>query len=371
MNKIAKVLTVCLAGIMILGLTTVSAEAATKKPAGKKTISQQTPVSSLTFATFNVCKVNCAAPAPSWDIRRERVARVINESGADVVGLQEATNWATNFSKTQVEDIANLTAPAGYTLVTVNNDMNECRRPRDHHGELAGPSPCDNTAALLYRNSTVEQVTSPNGMPTAGITQTGSIIPNLDPESAKRSIMWAYLQGKNGTGPFLAISLHTDNQKTPEVENSRILLGQSLGGWVLAMNNLHGFPNAPAVLLADLNSYEKRQPNGMQKMLTNTGWSDTHKTPSRRNIQYSSINYNPLLGTEQGFPVKPYKFQKTRKNPAGEATRIDYIMTYGSGLKALDYEVVIRLDGNGMFVPEYQASDHQMVRAVIGFPTLK
>lgn len=370
MKKIVRIITTCLAAVVALGLVSVPAEAAVKKPAKKPNVTRSITMSVLTFATFNVCKVNCAAPAPSWDIRRDRVARVINESGADVVGLQEATNWATNFSKTQVDDIVNLTAPAGYALVSVKNEMNECRRPRDTRGELAGPSPCDNTAALLYRTSTVEQAASPHGIPTAGIIQAGSIIPGLDAESAKRSIMWAYLQGKNGTSPFLAISLHTDNQKTPEVENSRILLGQSMSGWVLAMNNLHGFPNAPSVLLADLNSYDKRQPNGMQTMLKNNGWVDTHKTESRRNIQYSSINYNPLLGTEQGFPAKPYAFQKTRKNPNGEATRIDYILTYGGGLKTLDYEVVIRLDSNGMFIPEYQASDHQMVRAVIAFPNM-
>ena len=49
----------------------------------------------LVFASWNVCKVGCAAPAPSWEIRRDRVARVIAESGADVIGLQEATNNPT------------------------------------------------------------------------------------------------------------------------------------------------------------------------------------------------------------------------------------------------------------------------------------
>ena len=68
----------------------------------------------LVFASFNVCKIACAAPAPSWDIRRDRVARVIGESGAEVVGLQEATNNPTTTAKTQVADIQTLLAPAGY-----------------------------------------------------------------------------------------------------------------------------------------------------------------------------------------------------------------------------------------------------------------
>ena len=42
-------------------------------------------------------------------------------------------------------------------------------------------------------------------------------------------------------------------------------------------------------------------------------------------------------------------------------------MTRGGGLAAVDYEVVVRLRPDGSFDPDYQASDHQMVRATIGF----
>ena len=66
-------------------------------------------------------------------------------------------------------------------------------------------------------------------------------------------------------------------------------------------------------------------------------------------------------------PAAPYKFQKTQKNPQGEATRIDYIMGYGTGLRVIDYEVVVYLTGKA-FNPDYQASDHQMVKATFAFP---
>ena len=322
----------------------------------------------LVFATFNVCKVACAAPAPSWDIRRDRVARVIGESGADVVGIQEATNNPTTAAKTQVADIQTLLAPAGYVSPFFTVDSNECRRPRDAQGELTGPSPCDNTAALLYRTATVEQVTTPTGLPSAGIVQVGSIAPGIDAVSAARSVAWAYLRGKNGVGPFLAISLHTDSNKDVVAENSRVAVGKALGGWVNWMNGIQGMGGTPAILMADLNSYAKRQPKGAQMELTSAGWIDAHSARSRRNIMYSTINYNPLLGDgAQGFPAAPYRFQKTKKNPKGEATRIDYIMGYGTGLRVIDYEVVIYLNGKA-FNTDYQASDHQMVKATFAFP---
>ena len=321
----------------------------------------------LVFATFNVCKVDCAAPAPPWDIRRDRVARVIGESGADVVGLQEATNNPTTTAKTQVADIQALVAPAGFVSPVFTVDSNECRRPRDAQGELAGPSPCDNSAILLYRAATVEQITTPNGLPSAGIVQVGSIAPGLDPASAARSVAWAYLRGKNGAGPFLAISLHLDSNKEAIAENSRIAVGQALSGWVNLMNSVHGMSGTPTILMADLNSYAKRQPNGVQKGLTSAGWIDAHSARSRRNVQYSTINYNPLLGDgAQGFPAVPYRFQKSKKNPKGEATRIDYIMGYGAGLRVIDYEVVVYLNGRA-FNTDYQASDHQMVKATFAF----
>lgn len=324
---------------------------------------------SLVFASFNVCKVSCAAPAPPWDVRRDRVARVIAEAGADVVGLQEATNNATTTAKTQAEDIANITAPAGYRTPTYPIEANECRRPRDSRGQLAGPSPCDNTAMLLFRDATVDQVALPGDKPSAGVILTSTITPAVDPLSAMRSVAWAYLQGTNGTGPFLAISLHTDSAKTPEAEASRVAIAAALDPWAQAWNAAHGMGGAPVILMADLNSYAKRQPNGAQKVLVDSGWSDAATAPVKRNVQFSTINYNPLLGlNEQGFPTRPYQFRTSRKNPVLNATRIDYVMAKGAGVVPVDYEVVIRLNPDGTFAKEYQASDHQMVRATLSFP---
>lgn len=186
------------------------------------------------------------------------MARVISESGADVVGLQEATNNPTTTAKTQVADIQTLVAPAGYVSPFFTVDSNECRRPRDAQGELTGPSPCDNSAALLFRAATVEQITTPTGLPSAGIVQVGAIAPGIDAVSAARSVAWAYLQGKNGAGPFLAISLHLDSNKDVIAESSRIAVGQALGGWVNWMNSIQGMGGTPAILMADLNSAAKR-----------------------------------------------------------------------------------------------------------------
>lgn len=319
----------------------------------------------LTFASWNVCKVDCGPQAPSWDVRRERVALVINESGADVVGIQEATNNATTFAPTQLADIGDLIAPAGYRLPSYPDSANQCARPRNAAGRLAGPSPCDNTSALFYRTSTVEQVTLANGLPSAGIAQLGTLGAGQDANSAKRSVMWSYLQGRNGTGPFLAISLHTDTDKSGSGEASRIAIGQSLAGWVSSMNTIHGMTGTPAVLLADLNSYDVRQPQGIQKQLTNSGWVDAFSAPVKSNIRYSTINQSKKYRLT-GFPPAPRMQKKTKKNPLGAAPRIDYIMSFGPTVQPLTYEVVVYLDGRSFDIA-YQGSDHQMVKATLAF----
>lgn len=323
----------------------------------------------LVFGSFNVCKVDCAPPAPSWDVRRDRIARVVGEAGLDVLGVQEATNNPTSRAKTQVEDLAATLAPLGLSLVNYPNEANECRRPRDAQGQLAGPSPCDNTAALFYRGATVQQVPTPNGQPSAGIVMASTIAPGIEPGSAIRSVMWAYLSPRGANEPFLAISLHTDNAKTPEAEAARVALGGAIDDWARGWNAAHGMGDVPVMLMGDLNSYRKRQPQGIQQVMVDQGWTDAATAPTRRNVQYSTINYNPLLGlTEQGFPTRPYEFRTSKKNPVLDATRIDYVMGLGNGITPLDYEVVIHLNPDGSFNQDYQASDHQMVRATIALP---
>ncbi len=324
---------------------------------------------SLVFATYNVCGAkpnsgSCATGAAPWEARRDKTQRVIAASGADVLGLQEVTNNPVAGAKTQAEDVARLIAPSGYVPITVGEADNECRRPRDSAGQLAGPSPCETTAMLTYRPASVSVFQPPQGSAT-GRVMLQSIAAGLDAGTAHRSVEWAYLKGNNGAGPFLAISLHTDSDKSGAAEASRIAVASGLAGWVSLVNATRGMNGTPAILMADLNSYAARQPNGAQKVLTNTGWLDSFNATVKKNVQYPTINENPANG-QNGFPVAPYVFRPTKKNPKGYATRIDYIMGFGQGITMVNYEHVMFLNGRA-HNPDYQGSDHQMVRATIAF----
>ena len=351
------------AGLLVVGQapTTGPEQVAMSVPPLAGTVGANGP--SLVFATYNVCKTDCAPPAPSWEVRRDRVARIIIESGLDVVGLQEVTHWPTARAKTQFLDVQNLVAPYGFVSPAYTPESDECR------WTAAGDKACTHTTGILFNTARVRQVTTPNGTPSAGTVPMSRIVDGLAPDSAPRKVTWAYLEGTNGTGPFLALSVHASNIKDPANEASRVAFAAALGGWTQAFNDAHAMPGVPVVLMADLNSYRKRQPQGAQQVLMNAGWQDAARAPVRRNVEYSTINYNPQLGLgEQGFPRKPYMFKTSKKNPVLDATRIDYIMTKGGSLGVADYEVVIRLNPDGTFSPDYQGSDHQMVRATVVFP---
>ena len=295
----------------------------------------------LTFATWNICKLDCPAPAPGWEVRRDRVARVIGASRADVLSLNEATNNQSGYG-TQWEDVQRLAARAGYVAPRIDDDR--CQRQ------------CDHTARLLFRTSTVGQLDLGRRATTAGSWPIREIAPTVS-AYPMRQVSWAYLVGANGAGVFLAISAHLTNDKSAAGERDRVAFGRALSSWAARMNAERGLTGAPVILMGDLNSFDERQPRGVQRILRAAGWTDAHTAPTRRNIDVHTLNY-----LDGGWPAKPVK------STGRPANRIDYILLRGPA-RPRSYEVVAYLDRRGRFRPEFQASDHNMVRATIAFPS--
>lgn len=297
-------------------------------------------VPTLTFATWNICKLDCPGPAPSWDVRRERVARVIGASGADVLSVNEATNNQTG-NGTQWDDVQRLAARHGYVAPRVDDDR--CQRQ------------CDHTARLLFQPNTVGQLDLGRRATTAGSWPIREIAPGVSAYPL-RQVSWAYLVGTKGAGVFLAVSAHLTNDKSAAGERDRVAFGRAVSSWAARMNAERGLTGAPVILMGDLNSFDERQPRGVQRILRASGWADAHSAPSRRNIDVHTINY--LNG---GWPAKPVR------SAGRPANRIDYILMRGP-VRPRSYEVVTHVDGRGRFKVDYQASDHNMVRATLAFP---
>lgn len=333
-----------------------------------------TPVS---VATFNVCKggpdgtsAACAAPAPSWTIRRDRVANTISAASPDVLALQEITNNPTpNGAPTMKADVEDLLAGIGYQ-VTDSSAADQCVRPRDAKGKLAGPNPCTNTTELAFNAATTHQVvTTPNGTPTAGNALTSTVVAQglpgatVGPESASRNIAWSFLNARGHD--VLAVSVHTTNAKTAAAEADRVTIGQAIGPWTGRLLSEAGYPaDTPVIIAGDLNSFDNRNPEGIQQVLRDSGWIDAASAPDRIGARFYTVSHAKNLDDGNGFPAKPLMGRKTKNNPDGEGTRIDYIFT-SPGTEVESYEVFVRTTPDGHVDPAFQASDHNMVLATV------
>lgn len=173
--------------IVVVGLGLVA-------PLSPNSSAQTQPNQNITVASWNICKPTCSDLGPSWEERKTRLVNTFTYANADLLGLQEVTNNATSTHPTQVADVTAMLAPLGYSYPVFDNNSNDCRRPRDENNQLAGPSPCENTAAIFYKTDRLQQVNLEAD--TAGITMISKIAPVNLPESGNRSVAWALLQDK-------------------------------------------------------------------------------------------------------------------------------------------------------------------------------
>lgn len=338
---------VCLLGALTLASALTPASA--RVPAAVPATDVTPPVRGLTVATYNVCKTDCAAPAPPWSVRRDRLARVVGALGADVVGLQEATQIGLPGRRIdQWTDIQRVVAPLGYAAPPVRRAHDTCSVHR-----------CVHTARLLYRSSTVEPVRAADGSVAAGYAALRDLAGGLAPETGAREVAWAFLRGRNAAGPFLAVSMHLPSGKDARSEADRVAVANGITAWADALGARWGMRAAATVLLADLNSFDRRQPDGAQAVLRRAGWSDAWHAPVRRNIAINSTNYSPT--SRSGWPARPLR------NASGVASRVDYVLFRGAGVVARSYRVAVWLEPDGSFATAYRASDHNPVRARLEF----
>lgn len=304
----------------------------------------------LTFATYNIAKPTNNA-VPKWSKRRDAIAKTINESNSDVVGIQEATaHTVAGVSGKRVthwQDVQDLTAPAGYVGTKI--EENNCR----------GGYTCIHSSHILFRSSTVKQVDLPGSLPSAGQGKLSDISGGLK-YAKKREFSWAYLEGLNGTGVFLAVSVHLNNETNKTGKADRKKVGSALTKWAEKLNKASGMEGVPMILMGDFNSYVKREPKGMAYQLLKAGWTDSYNSAEDKyQLFEKAYTTSYTKGNNSGWPKKPIT--------SGNPVRIDYIMYRGAGLRSDIYAVSLKLKDDGTFDNRYRGSDHMMVQTVIHF----
>jgi endonuclease/exonuclease/phosphatase family metal-dependent hydrolase len=306
-------------------------------------------VPSLTFASLNVTKANSTS-IPAWSKRRDAIGRTINESNSDVIGLQEATsikvNGANNERMTQLRDIQQLAVAGGYVGTNVGVDTCE-------------PNTCIHSAHILYKQEKVKQLEFLNDLPSAGQGRLSEIVDGLK-YAKNREFAWTYLEGLNGSGAFLTISVHLNNETNSVGKIDRELVGRAITTWAEELNAKSGFDGIPIILVGDFNSYDDREPKGMLFELAKSGWLDSFDAPTNEYKFFGdAYTASYTKNNRSGWPKRPI----TSSDPV----RIDYIMYKGEGLNADAYQVALRLKEDGTFDNYYRGSDHMMVQAILRF----
>lgn len=298
----------------------------------------------LTLATYNICKKTCGTGEFAWANRKSAVLRTLAASYADVIGIQEASGTVTELMPTL--------AAKGYLRAA---SWTFCR---------AG---CTADSYIFYKADTIEPVPygveqqtnairySSAGMGsetlkslTSGLNWSGSF---------DRNFAYAVLRHKGTGAAFIASSVHLPTEKTPAAERLRRASAGAIAARLDAITYSLGAGDIPRVLLGDLNSFPRRQPKGAQHVLSRLGFKDALKAPVKVNSEVPTVN--TTNASRDPFPMKPFRF----RDPA----RIDYVM-FDQG-RPLRYELFLRLK-KGKFDNRYRGSDHNMVIARVAIPTV-
>lgn len=297
------------------------------------------PAGALRMGTFNICKSNCASGQFGWENRRVALVRTVAEAAPDILALQEANTKVWNGMR-HVDDVIGLLAPLGYQIASL--DFDGC------------PGTCTRGAHVFYNAATTRLADLPGAtVPVAGMASMAAV-GGIDVASLgiqDRAISWAFLSALGSARVTLVLSVHLATQKNAAGEAVRVAVASHLREFAQSLIDGSGQPGVELVIGGDFNSYDRRQPQGAQRILANTGLIDGHAAPVKINGDLSTVNIAPKIAKYKGWPPRPYRYKKN-------TTHIDYVF---SSVTPLRHEVVAHLNPDGSFDNNYRVSDHNLV----------
>lgn len=262
-----------------------------------------------------------------WKDRRDKIARTIVASNADLVAAQELNASYVDERKTtfQWQDLLNQISDNGYAIAG------------SPQKQALGTK---NGAHLFYKPSELRLLDQ-------GYLSTkklGIDWPNSVPE---QFVSWGKFRSATG-GTFFAVSMHL-----PPGDYQSLRIREAIAVNKILTERANGLP---IVLMGDFNSsvVDTKAPN---RELRERGYYDTKSAITFSGEHWNSVNSR---NSASGFPDKPYRY----KYPA---PRIDYIMIKNAP-GAFKYYNQLKLDSSGNLISGYQGSDHNLQWADIGIP---
>lgn len=290
-------------------------------PLAARTILASDPVP-LAVGTYNVKCHSCGGP--SWRSRRFGVAATIASRGLDVVGLQEAQQSG---------------GPQFRSLLRTLNRLQP--------GWAITSSKVDGTLGtrIIYNTHTVRLLRSGD----AKYEHQGNTR-----HFHQRFYVWGLFQQRTSGKRFWFVNTHIDPNSLP----TRVEQGEELAHAIERRRS-----RRPIIAVGDFNADQFKM-YAVHRAMTSAGLidplavtDDSHRVgrgaTAERRIHTNFDSFN-------GFDSKPRRDVGRRKN----GKYIDYIFT--SRMRVLEFENVVNLDSSGRY--RRAASDHNMLRAIVGLP---
>jgi hypothetical protein len=301
----------------------------------------------IKVATYNVCRpATCEDTGGVWKKRKEKLLNTILASNAPLIAMQELDDYDGN-AALMAKDLQ----PHGYVKAPTGSDR--CR-----------PVACSNH--IFYKPDVFKYL--PQGGP--GSVQAATFTsPDLYDQDVKdRPLGYVLLEHIPTGRQVFAISVKFPPQrKSDPVVNEksnkvREAMTKKLPGWMEQHLAEVGADQPVQIILGDVNTFVAKGKKTPQKKWPKMGWLNTEKVSKKKkriNINVGTVNRSSNSKDKSGFPSKPIYYDNVDKAP-----RIDIIFTKDTA-QSTKYEVMLKLRKDGKFQSKYQASDHNLVEAVI------
>ncbi|MDH2442873.1 endonuclease/exonuclease/phosphatase family protein [Amnibacterium sp. CER49] len=333
------------------------------------------PVTRLAVASLNVQSLPASSgmsPVNRWLSRLPRIVRTVEAARPALIGFQELdTARSTTGCHVHHENGQWVYCPEQY------NDLEAALATRS----AAVPVPyriADPTAnaAVWAEQQTGQRAVIDSQLfydpARLAVVRTGFISPDLDLKvpgydavtGGDRLGAWGVFRtlvnGQPVGRAFLAATIHLPAGDTAAAAAARKAEADLLGPWLDAKALQADGTSLPIVLTGDFNSFGAWDPQAGNLSFVRQGWFDAAATPNRSvaGMRLSTANAtNGAGGVDDGYPDRLVMHQYP-------TSRIDYILVKGSP-HTYAYANVVHTAG-GVFVKDYQGSDHNLQLATIG-----
>ena len=295
-----------------------------------------------------------------WDARKDRIAKTVLASGADLFLTSELDTHRIDPSC--VNHTHNTKGPHTYcatALSQLSALLNQGSKPLraatgDAYQQVLAVSAKHNMDGKITSGAQIFYNPAKMTLEAHGFLSPQFDLGISQPGVQDRWWSWAKLKLNSGR-EFYAVAVHLPALDSgTNIGALHTKVATAAQAYLARINGT----NLPVVAGGDFNDDPIRNRNAASQVFLRGGFTDAAATPNRTGALYATFNgHNGGGGVDPGYPdtAVPHRYN---------TSRIDFILLHGNA-RSYSYANVLHVDGN-RFQKSYQGSDHNLQLATIG-----